>query len=131
VVLSLVERGGSVRSFHIDRATVSEIAPIVQANIESETHLVTDEAGQYVRIGRQFAKHSSVDHSREEYAYTDRVTGDRIGVNTVEGFNSIFKRGMKGVYQHCGEQHLHRYLAEFDFRRDGEAKGYFGLDQSF
>jgi ISXO2-like transposase domain len=115
-VLTLVERGGSARSFHIDRATAAEIAPIVMANIDRETHLMTDEAGQYVRVGKRFAKHSSVDHSREEYAYTDRVTGESIGVNTAEGFFPIFKRGMIGVYQHCSERHLHRYLAEYDFR---------------
>jgi hypothetical protein len=78
--------------------------------------LMTDEAGQHIRLGREFAKHSSVDHSREEYAYTDRKTGVSIGVNTAEGFFTIFKRGMKGIYQHCAEKHLHRYLAEFDFR---------------
>jgi len=77
---------------------------------------MTDEAGHYISIGKQFSKHSSVDHSRGEYAYTDRKTGVSIGVNTVEGYFSIFKRGMYGIYQHCGEQHLHRYLAEFDFR---------------
>lgn len=115
-VLTFVERGGEARSFHIDHATAAEIAPIVMKNIDRESHLMTDEAGQYVRVGKRFAKHSSVDHSREEYAYTDRVTGDSIGVNTAEGFFSIFKRGMIGIYQHCSERHLHRYLAEFDFR---------------
>ena len=67
-------------------------------------------------IGNEFAKHDVVDHSRKEYGYTDRETGAKINTNTVEGYYSIFKRGMKGVYQHCGEKHLHRYLAEFDFR---------------
>jgi transposase-like protein len=122
VVLTLVERGGEARSFHIERATAAEIAPIVKANIDRETHLMTDEAGQYIRLGREFVKHGSVDHSRAEYAYTDRVSGETISVNTVEGFYSIFKRGMKGVYQHCGEQHLHRYLAEFDFRYSNRIK---------
>src|SRR5271166_1873929 len=98
VVLTLVERGGEARSFHIDRATAAEIAPIVMKNIASESHLMTDEAGQYVRVGRRFAKHSAVDHSREEYAYTDRVTGVTAGVNSAEGFFSIFKRGMRGIY---------------------------------
>lgn len=77
---------------------------------------MTDEARRYERLGKEFAKHDVVDHSRQEYAYTDRQSGASIGVNTVEGYYSIFKRGMKGVYQHCSEQHLHRYLAEFDFR---------------
>ncbi len=71
---------------------------------------------------RRFAAHGKVDHSRDEYAYTDRATGVSIGVNTVEGYYSIFKRGMKGVYQHCKEKHLHRYLAEFDFRYSNRIK---------
>jgi transposase-like protein len=115
-VLTLVERGGAARSFHIDNADKEAIAPIVRDNIARESHLMTDEARRYERLGQEFAKHDAVDHSREEYAYRDRVTGTMITTNTVEGFYSIFKRGMIGVYQHCGEQHLHRYLAEFDFR---------------
>jgi hypothetical protein len=63
-----------------------------------------------------------VDHSRAEYGYTDRKTGLKININTVEGYYSIFKRGMIGIYQHCGEQHLHRYLAEFDFRYSNRIK---------
>ena len=77
---------------------------------------MTDEANRYSKLGREFAKHDAVDHSREEYGYTDRESGVKINTNTVEGYYSIFKRGMKGVYQHCQEKHLHRYLAEFDFR---------------
>jgi ISXO2-like transposase domain len=77
---------------------------------------MTDEARRYESIGKEFAAHSVVDHSRKEYGYTDRQTGAKINTNTVEGYYSIFKRGMKGVYQHCSEKHLHRYLAEFDFR---------------
>lgn len=115
-VLTLVERGGSARSFHIERATKAEIIPIVKENISRETHVMTDEAGRYAKLGDDFAKHDAVDHSREEYAYTDRKTGVVITTNTVEGYYSIFKRGMIGVYQHCSEKHLHRYLAEFDFR---------------
>ncbi|MFZ1965248.1 MAG: IS1595 family transposase [Roseiarcus sp.] len=115
-VLSLVERGGSVRSFHVDSTRKEDVLPIIRANIARETHVMTDEANQYAQLGDEFAKHDSVDHHREEYAYRDRVTGTLIGTNTVEGFYSIFKRGMKGVYQHCGEKHLHRYVAEFDFR---------------
>ncbi len=115
-VLTLVERGGSARSFHIDRVSKDEILPIVKANIERESHVMTDEAKRYEHLGRDFSEHGTVDHSHEEYAYTDRVTGISIGINSVEGYYSIFKRGMKGIYQHCGEKHLHRYLAEFDFR---------------
>ena len=121
-VLTLVERGGSVRSFHIDEATKENIVPIVNENLDRESHLMTDEARRYEAIGKAFAAHGVVDHSRKEYGYTDRQTGAKINTNTVEGYYSIFKRGMKGVYQHCGEKHLHRYLAEFDFRYSNRAK---------
>jgi hypothetical protein len=77
---------------------------------------MTDEAKRYAQLGDEFANHSAVDHSRDEYGYTDRKTGVNVNTNTIEGYYSIFKRGMKGVYQHCSEKHLHRYLAEFDFR---------------
>jgi transposase-like protein len=110
VVLTLVERGGSARSFHVDSTMVAQIAPIVRANIAKETAFMTDEARQYIEVGGEFKSHESVNHSIEEY-----VRG-RAHTNTVEGYYSIFKRGMKGIYQHCSEKHLHRYLAEFDFR---------------
>jgi transposase-like protein len=116
IVLTLVERAGSARSFHVDSTKKEDVLPIVRANIERETHVMTDEAYQYRELRDDFAKHDAVDHHREEYAYRDRVTGTLIGTNTVEGYYSIFKRGMKGVYQHCAEKHLHRYVAEFDFR---------------
>lgn len=109
-VVTLVERGGIARSFHVDTARMGNIMPIVRANIAKESALMTDESGIYRRAGQDFASHDFVTHSKDEY-----VRGD-VHTNTVEGYYSIFKRGMKGVYQHCGEQHLHRYLAEFDFR---------------
>jgi transposase-like protein len=109
-VLSLVERGGHVRSFHIAGTTAADIAPVVQANIARESKLLTDESRLYHEVGAKFAEHQSVEHKKGEY-----VRGD-IHTNTIEGVFSIFKRGMKGVYQHCDEKHLHRYLAEFDFR---------------
>jgi hypothetical protein len=115
-VLTLVERGGSARSFHVEDATKEHIIPIVRANVARESHLMTDEASRYQRLGQEFAAHGVVDHHRSEYGYTDRETGAKVNTNTIEGYYSIFKRGMKGVYQHCGEKHLHRYLAEFDFR---------------
>src|SRR5271157_4242962 len=115
-VLTLVERRGRARSFHIERAAKSEIMPIVRENLVRESHVMTDEAARYAKLGNEFARHDAVDHSRGEWGYTDRKTGVKINTNTVEGYYSIFKRGMTGVYQHCGEQHLHRYLAEFDFR---------------
>lgn len=115
-VLTLVERSGSVRSFHIDRANKATIIPIVKENIARESRVMTDEANMYNHLGDHFAGHGAVEHSRKEYGYTDRRTGEKINTNTVEGYYSIFKRGMKGVYQHCSEKHLHRYVAEFDFR---------------
>jgi transposase-like protein len=114
-VLTLVERDGSARSFHIQQATVKTVTPILQANINRETALMTDEAGPYYRVGKSFARHETINHAEKEYARGD------VSTNTVEGYFSIFKRGMKGVYQHCGEKHLHRYLAEFDFRYNNRA----------
>jgi transposase-like protein len=109
-IVSLVERGGSVRSFHAPQSDAATVAKIVSDNIARETRLHTDESKLYSRVGAEFAAHETVNHSAKEYARGDVTT------NSVEGYFSIFKRGMKGVYQHCGEKHLHRYLAEFDFR---------------
>src|SRR5271155_304501 len=116
VVLSLVERCGSARSFHVSSTKKEDIIPIVKANIAKETHVMTDESNTYSGLGKHFKSHDVVDHSRKEYAYTDRVRNLSIGINSVEGFYSVFKRGMKGIYQHCSEKHLHRYVGEFDFR---------------
>jgi transposase-like protein len=116
VVLTLVERGGSARSFHVDSARKEDILPIVKANIDRKSRVMTDEAQMYAHLGDHFAGHEAVEHSRKEYGYTDHRTGRKINTNTIEGYYSIFKRGMKGVYQHCAEKHLHRYVAEFDFR---------------
>ena len=121
-MLTLVERGGSARSFHVDNASVASIVPLVRANIARESKLMTDEAQHYKMVGREFDRHDSVAHKHDEYVRYTNISefpgGENLVVhtNTVEGFYSIFKRGMKGVYQHCGEKHLHRYLAEFDFR---------------
>jgi transposase-like protein len=109
-VIALVERHGNVRSFHVENADKATVDKIVSANIERETRLHTDESRIYNEANKLFAAHETVKHSREEY-----VRGD-VHTNSVEGFFSIFKRGMKGIYQHCAEKHLHRYLAEFDFR---------------
>lgn len=121
-ILTLVERDGRARSFHVDNATKENIVPIIRENIDRESHVMTDEASRYSKIGSEFSKHDVVDHSRKEYGYTDRETGAKVNTNTIEGYYSIFKRGMKGVYQHCGEKHLHRYLAEFDFRYSNRTK---------
>lgn len=112
-VLTLVERGGEARSFKVDDATVKKILPIVNANIAKETDMMSDEHRSYPRALAAFASHQSVNHSKGEYVSFEDAT---VHTNTVEGYYSIFKRGMKGVYQHCAEHHLHRYLAEFDFR---------------
>jgi transposase-like protein len=110
-VLGLVDRdSGQCRLFHVDKASGANIQPIVLENLSREARLMTDQAMLYRRIGREFAEHSSVDHEANEY-----VRGD-ITTNSIEGAFSIFKRGMRGVYQHCAEKHLHRYLAEFEFR---------------
>jgi transposase-like protein len=122
VVLTLVERGGEARSFHVDSVKKEDVLPIIRANLSRESHVMTDEAKRYAQLGDEFAKHDAIDHSRNEYGYTDRKTGKKINTNTIEGYYSIFKRGMKGVYQHCAERHLHRYLAEFDFRYNNRVK---------
>jgi len=109
-VVALVERGGRVRSFHPQQADGPTVAKIVSENISREARLMTDESRLYMRPGKWFASHETVTHSRGEY-----VRGD-VHTNTIENYFSVFKRGMRGVYQHCSEQHLHRYLAEFDFR---------------
>jgi transposase-like protein len=110
VVMTLVERGGSARSFHIDGTSLADVLPIIHANVKRESVVMTDEASWYRSLGSHYFSHDAVNHQAREY-----VRGD-ITTNTVEGYYSIFKRGMKGVYQHCSEKHLHRYLAEFDFR---------------
>lgn len=114
IILTLVERGGAARSFHIDQTTLNEVTKIVRENVKAETVMNTDEAKWYYQLGAHFMSHDAVNHSAKEYARYS--AGDTISTNTVEGYYSIFKRGMKGVYQHCSEKHLHRYLAEFDFR---------------
>jgi transposase-like protein len=111
-IVSLVERGGSVRSFHVPGAYAEAVVHIVRDNIAKETRLHTDESKLYTRVGREFAAHETVNHSEKEYGRGDVTT------NTVESYFSVFKRGMRGTYQHCAEKHLHRYLAEFDFRHN-------------
>lgn len=113
-VLSLVERGGKVRSVHVKDVTTKTLLPIVNKNIAKEAKVYTDDAATYYQKLEGFAAHETVNHSAEEYVRYEN--GEAIHTNTVEGYFSIFKRGMKGVYQHCSEKHLHRYLAEFDFR---------------
>ncbi|WP_224825542.1 IS1595 family transposase [Cognatishimia sp. MH4019] len=110
-VVTLVDRDTRrSKSIVVDQLNKKTLLPILQENIAQEAVLHTDEAGWYKAIGKEFGGHASVQHNAGEY-----VRG-KVTTNTVEGFYSIFKRGMKGVYQHCGKRHLHRYAAEFDFR---------------
>jgi transposase-like protein len=109
-IIALVERGGNVRTFHVDVATKETVSKIVRENVAKESRLHTDESRLYPEVGKEFAAHETVTHSAKEY-----VRGD-VHTNSAEGYFGLFKKGMKGVYQHCGEKHLHRYLAEFDFR---------------
>jgi transposase-like protein len=109
-IVALVERGGNVRTFHVASADKATVTKIIRENIAGESRLHTDESRLYTGAETFFASHETVNHSSKEYARDD------VHTNSAEGYFSIFKRGMKGVYQHCAEKHLHRYLAEFDFR---------------
>lgn len=115
-ILALVERGGQVRTFHVPVANKQNVQEIVTANVARESRLHTDESRLYGGMKDHFADHESVMHSIGEY-----VRGD-VHTNSAEGYFSIFKRGMRGIYQHCGEKHLHRYLAEYDFRYNNRSK---------
>lgn len=110
VVVALVERGGKVRSFHVRVANVQQVREILVTNASRKSTLYTDESKLYTSTGREFANHDTVNHSRKEYARGE------VHTNTIENTFSVFKRGMIGIYQHCGEAHLFRYLREFDFR---------------
>jgi transposase-like protein len=114
-VLALVERGGSSRVFHVEGTTKGELQRIIRANVSPEAHIHTDEGRWYLGLGEHFASHDTVNHGAKEYGRGD------VHTNTVEGYFSVFKRGMKGVYQHCHEKHLNRYIAEFNFRYSNRA----------
>jgi transposase-like protein len=116
-VLALVDRNsGQARSMVIKELKTATVAPIVRENVAREARLITDEARHYVKVGREFADHQRLYHTRKEYVRGEDHT------NTIECYFSIFKRGMRGVYQHCAGKHLHRYLAEYDFRYSNRAK---------
>jgi transposase-like protein len=110
IVMALVDRGGQVRSFHVPNVTASTLRPIIATHAHRDSRFMSDEAQVYTGIGWNFAAHQTVNHSVKEYVRGDAYT------NTVEGYFSILKRGIYGVYQHVSEAHLKRYLAEFDFR---------------
>ena len=125
-VVSLIDReSGAARSMPANSLVRDEVAQIVRANVAKEAKLTTDESRLYSAVGKEYASHDWTTHGRGEY-----VRGD-VTTNTVEGFFSIFKRGMRGIYQHCHESHLHRYLAEFDFRYSNRAAlGYNDAERS-
>ena len=110
IAFSVVERGGKVRSTHVARVNAKTLRPIMAAQIDRNSFLMTDDAGQHRIIGPAFAGFDTVNHGIEEYVRGDAHT------NTIEGYFSILKRGITGTYHHVSQQHLKRYLTEFDFR---------------
>jgi transposase-like protein len=115
-VLTLIDRSsGEARSFHIDNADSANIVPIVKANVAKETTIATDEANYYAQLNRDYY-HGTVNHSQDEW-----VVGE-FHTNSAEGYFSHFKRSVRGTYTHISEKHLHRYLAEFDFRYSNRSK---------
>jgi transposase-like protein len=121
-VFSLVERGGSVRSHHVPQVTAKTLRPILRKQVDGATSIMTDEGGVAKKIGSEFERHESVNHGAGEYVRGGAHT------NTIEGYFSILKRGIHGVYHHVSQQHLKRYLAEFDFRYNRRSA--LGIDDS-
>jgi transposase-like protein len=115
-IVSLIERGGKSRSFQVPNVNARNLAPILRREISPETHLMTDEARAYITIGDEFRRHSTVTHGQHEY-----VRGN-VHTNTAESFFNILKRGLIGTYHHVSEQHLQRYVTEFDFRYNNRSK---------
>jgi transposase-like protein len=109
-IVALVERGGNVRTFHVASADQTTVGKSMLENVAREARIHTDESRLYTYTGEYFGGHETVKHSAGEYVRDD------VHADSTEGYFSIFKRGMRGVYQHCKEKHLHRYLAEYDFR---------------
>lgn len=116
IVHAIVERNGRVRAHHIPRVNGATLRPILDQHADRASALMTDTAGGYLHVGRTFARHEMVDHGKEEYVRGDAYT------NTVEGYFSVLKRGLTGVYHNVSEAHLHRYLAEFSFRYSNREK---------
>ena len=113
-VLALVDRDTKrARTMVVDRTNAATLVPILKENIAKEAVILTDEAGQYKHLSKDFAGHGFVRHGASEYV---NFNNPAIHTQTVESYFSVFKRGMRGVYQHCAKKHLHRYMAEFDFR---------------
>jgi ISXO2-like transposase domain len=118
--MALVERGGAVRSFHVPNVTAKMLRPLIGWHAHRDSRFMTDESRIYTGIGWNFASHGTVMHEANEYVRGDAYT------NTIEGYFSILKRGLYGVYQHVSETHLKRYLCEFDFRYSNRIK--LGID---
>ncbi|HEY0052707.1 MAG TPA: IS1595 family transposase, partial [Caulobacteraceae bacterium] len=118
-VMTLVDRTtGAARSVVVTDFKASTIGPILDAHLSKEARLMTDEARHYITLGKGYAEHGTTNHGSGNYVSKADAT---VHTNTVEGFYSVFKRGMKGVYQHCSSKHLPRYMAEFDFRYSNRA----------
>jgi len=115
-VVSLVSRDGKTRSFHVANVDADNLKPILLANIAKDSHLMTDGANHYKKIGKEFALHETTNHTQKEYAKDSKVEGVRAHSNTVESYFGILKRGIAGTYHHVSEAHLQRYVDEFDFR---------------
>jgi transposase-like protein len=121
-IVALVERGGEARAEYMPRVTSENIKEFMQRHADRKSRLQTDESNLYPSVGTAFAAHETVNHGAKEYARGD------VNTNSVEGFFGVFKRGMKGIYQHCGEQHFQRYLDEFTFRHNTRSK--LGIDDA-
>src|SRR5665213_1403665 len=115
-IVALVERGGEARVTHMGHVTAKNIGAFMAKNADMKSRLNTDESKLYGSLGKEFGSHETVNHAAKEYARGD-VTS-----NTAEGYFGVFKRGMVGVYQHCGEQHFQRYLDEFTFRFNNRSR---------
>ncbi len=119
-IVVLVERGGKARAVHMNTVNAKNMREFITKNVEAKSRLHTDESNLYPGLGASFAEHESVNHSKGEYARgkgTDLVT-----TNSAEGYFGVLKRGLVGIYQHCGEQHFQRYLDEFSFRYSNRSK---------
>ncbi len=115
-IVALVERGGEARVIHMGHVTAKNIGAFMAKNVDMKSRLNTDESKLYGTLGKDFASHETVNHAAKEYARGD------VTINTAEGYFGVLKRGLTGVYQHCGEQHFQRYLDEFSFRFNNRTK---------
>ena len=121
-IVKLIERDGRAASFHVAKVTAKTIRPLIMTHVSRASALMTDESSLYTKLGREFASHQAVDHSRDKYSYYDKGTDRVASTNVSENFFSILKRGINGVYHSVSEAHMHRYLKEFDFRYNKRSK---------